>query len=114
MTDPQVREVATVEDIDGLSVRVGVDYDAVTIGGHRFAGEALVKFRRAFVTADEVARRQGAEMAAAGEPDREAECGYCTTHITLAGGEWRADDWTTACTDTSAPYVPHKPKEADQ
>lgn len=41
----------------------------------------------------------------------EAECSHCTTRITLLGGSWTADDSTTACTDTSAPYVAHKPEE---
>jgi hypothetical protein len=31
--------------------------------------------------------------------------------ITMLGSHWTTDDGTTACTDTSAPYVPHKPKE---
>lgn len=43
-----------------------------------------------------------------------AECGYCTTRITLLGGDWLADDGGTTCTDASAPYVPHKPKAADR
>jgi len=39
------------------------------------------------------------------------ECGHCGDRITLLGGAWTTEDGTTACTDTSAPYVPHKPKE---
>ena len=45
------------------------------------------------------------------EDARDAECSYCTTHITLIDSEWWADDGTLACTDTSAPYVPHRPVE---
>jgi hypothetical protein len=41
-----------------------------------------------------------------------SECGHCGDRITLLGGAWTTEDGTTACTDTSAPYVPHKPKEA--
>jgi hypothetical protein len=36
MTDPNVYEVDSIEDIDGASLRIGVDYDAVSIGTHRF------------------------------------------------------------------------------
>jgi hypothetical protein len=42
---------------------------------------------------------------------REAECAFCATHVTLIDGGWWADDGTLACTDTSAPYVPHKASE---
>jgi hypothetical protein len=38
-------------------------------------------------------------------------CRHCREHITLLGGEWTTGDGTTACTDTSAPFVPHKPQE---
>lgn len=38
-------------------------------------------------------------------------CTFCKEYITLLGGSWTTDDGTTACTDTSAPYVPHKPEE---
>ena len=38
-------------------------------------------------------------------------CGHCGERITLLADHWTADDGTTACTDPSAPYVPHKPKE---
>lgn len=50
---------------------------------------------------------------ACGAPMRpESECSFCSAHITLRSGEWTADDYTLACTDTSAPYVPHKPNGA--
>lgn len=38
-----------------------------------------------------------------------SECSHCGDRITLLGGAWTTEDGTTACTDTSAPYVPHKP-----
>jgi hypothetical protein len=41
----------------------------------------------------------------------EGECAFCGEHITMLGGSWTMDDGQTACTDTSAAYVPHKPKE---
>lgn len=40
------------------------------------------------------------------------ECSFCGVGITVLGGQWTTDDGTIACTDTSAPFVPHKPKEA--
>lgn len=49
----------------------------------------------------EIASREGAV----------AECDYCKEHITMLGGMWTEDDGGTACYDTSAPYVPHKPEE---
>lgn len=41
----------------------------------------------------------------------EAECAFCTTHLTFRLGEWMDDCYRSACTDTSAPFVAHKPKE---
>jgi hypothetical protein len=41
----------------------------------------------------------------------EAECSFCGEHITLLADSWTTDDGTIACTDTSARFVPHKPKE---
>jgi hypothetical protein len=41
-----------------------------------------------------------------------AECSFCGAGIVLLGGSWTEDvDGTIACSDTSAPFVPHKPKE---
>jgi hypothetical protein len=42
----------------------------------------------------------------------DGECVFCGQRIRLLGGEWTTDDGTIACTDTSAAFVPHKPKEA--
>jgi hypothetical protein len=47
-----------------------------------------------------------------GEANPDAQCSFCGNDITLIGGSWTTDEGTTACTDTSAPYVPHKPKES--
>ncbi len=39
-------------------------------------------------------------------------CGFCGAGIILLGGSWTEDeDGTIACTDTSAAFVPHKPKD---
>jgi len=42
-----------------------------------------------------------------------SECSRCKERITLIADRWTGDDGDTSCTDTSAPYVPHKPKEAE-
>jgi hypothetical protein len=39
-------------------------------------------------------------------------CGHCREHITLIAGDWTDDDGTIACSDLSAPFVPHKPAGA--
>jgi hypothetical protein len=39
----------------------------------------------------------------------ESACGFCGEHITLIWGDWTDDDGVTACSDTSAPFVPHGP-----
>lgn len=59
------------------------------------------------------ARRAASETAqpVTAQNGTEAECAFCTTHIIIIDGEWWADDGTLACTDTSAPFVPHKPAE---
>lgn len=41
----------------------------------------------------------------------ESECSFCGEHIKLLGDMWTAGDGTVGCTDTSAPFVGHKPKE---
>ena len=41
-----------------------------------------------------------------------SECGHCYERITLLADQWTTDDGTVACTDMSAPFVPHKPKES--
>lgn len=71
MSDPYVREIGTVADFDGDPLRVGVDYDTVTVGGvartweWRFAPaqveEFLVLFARACTAAGANKRRMDAE-----------------------------------------------------
>ncbi len=56
-------------------------------------------------------RKTAPPRAAVAKAPEVAECSHCGARITLLGDAWTADDGTTACTDTSAPYVPHKPKE---
>jgi hypothetical protein len=41
----------------------------------------------------------------------ESTCGFCDEHLTLRLGEWMDDCYGSACTDTSAAFVPHKPEE---
>jgi hypothetical protein len=38
-----------------------------------------------------------------------AVCSFCREAITLLADHWTTGDGTTACTDTSAAYVAHKP-----
>jgi hypothetical protein len=51
VADPYVRELGRVQDIDGIPVTVGVDYDCVTISGARLTGAALEEFARLFIAA---------------------------------------------------------------
>jgi hypothetical protein len=46
VADPYVRELGRVQDIDGIPVTVGVDYDCVTISSARLTGAALEEFAR--------------------------------------------------------------------
>ena len=43
-----------------------------------------------------------------------ATCGFCDAAITLLADHWTDEDGITACADTSAPYVPHKPAETKE
>ena len=43
-----------------------------------------------------------------------AVCGFCRAAITLLADHWAGGDGDTACTDTSAPYVPRKPAETKE
>jgi hypothetical protein len=63
-----------------------------------------------------VIARLRAAMAAAPEPEPpRSECSFCRAPIVLLGGTWTDDaDGTTACYDTSAPYVPHKPAKTEE
>ena len=68
MADRHVRRVGEVFDIDELPVRIGVDYDTVTIGvgiGEiRLNQRQAEEFAQAFVSACWQAAMQQAEMAA--------------------------------------------------
>ena len=44
MSDPYVREVGAVQDMDGQHLKMGVDYDSVTIG---LPGILLFRFTQA-------------------------------------------------------------------
>jgi hypothetical protein len=68
MADARVRFVGQVEDMDGMPVKVGVDYDAVTIQAWgapiRFQSAAAEEFAQLYVSACWQAARQAGEMAA--------------------------------------------------
>ncbi len=51
MADPYVRCLGAVEDIDGLAISVGVDYDAVTVGLWRLTSGQAEEFAQLFVSA---------------------------------------------------------------
>jgi hypothetical protein len=87
MADPRVRFVGQVEDMDGMPVKVGVDYDAVTIQAHgtpiRFQSAAAGEFAQLYLSACWQAARQAGEMAAEAVPDEvkptttvPLECGH--------------------------------------
>ena len=100
------------------------------MGSRRYSRQTNGRFRRAtlentFGLSVEVcpACRRMSPYRAGGEPPENChacgsvlrpvgECSHCEARITLLGDCWTTDDGTTACTDTSAPYVPHKPKDA--
>jgi hypothetical protein len=70
MSDPNVRELGRVKDIDDSPVTVGVDYDTVTVGNylyaHRLGLEQAEQFAQLFVSAawqaGQNARRLGDEV----------------------------------------------------
>jgi hypothetical protein len=51
MPDPCVYETGRMTDIDGCEVPFGVDYDAVTVDGHRFPLAAVPLLRAVIDTA---------------------------------------------------------------
>lgn len=81
MTDPYVRVVDHVEDIDGRTIYLGVDYDTVTIhldryipgGGVRLESAAAEDFSRAYTAACIEAARQAGTAARAAELRAAAE-----------------------------------------
>ena len=64
MADQWVSWVGHVEDIDGVPLGIGVDYDCVTIGGCRFSLSECDQFAQLFVRACWQASAQQAERAA--------------------------------------------------
>ena len=65
MTGPYVRTIGAVEDMDGVTVAVGVDYDAVTVSAPgRFTLEQAGEFARLFTSAWREAERQRGQLAA--------------------------------------------------
>src|SRR5580704_10481698 len=64
MSNPDVHEVGHVEDIDGLTVRIGVDYDAAVVGRHRFGAEGRERFSQLWVRACHEADGRETEAAA--------------------------------------------------
>lgn len=64
MADPYVRVVGYVHEDGGHLVPVGVDYDTVTIGGHRFGSAAAEELARLFVGACWEAAHQRGQLAA--------------------------------------------------
>lgn len=66
--DPHVRIIGTVEDIDGVTVAIGVDYDAVTVShGGRFGAQGREKFAHLFAAASWRADEQARFMTEAGQ-----------------------------------------------
>jgi hypothetical protein len=51
MGDPYIRVTGHVEDIDGVQLAVGVDYDTVTIGRWRLGLSMCEEFGRLFIAA---------------------------------------------------------------
>jgi hypothetical protein len=56
VSNPDVREIGTVTCVHGSVLRVGVDYDAVTINGVQLGPEARDDFARLYFAADEAAK----------------------------------------------------------
>lgn len=67
MSNPYVREVGAVQDMDGQHLKMGVDYDSVTIGLpgillFRFTQAQAEEFAQLFVSAVWQAGQQKARM----------------------------------------------------
>ena len=74
MADPYVRETGRTEDMDGIALAVGVDYDAVSLGhGHhtgpvwRLTQAQAEEFAHLFVAACWEAGQNARRMAEAGD-----------------------------------------------
>jgi hypothetical protein len=57
MADPNVYRISGIEDIDGRTLTVGVDYDTVTIGEYRLRLAAVEELAALLVSATLVAAR---------------------------------------------------------
>jgi hypothetical protein len=64
VSDPYVREVGEVFDLDEHSVTIGVDYDSVTIDEFRFTQAQAEEFAHYFVSACWQAGQNARQMAA--------------------------------------------------
>ena len=65
-SDAPVRDIGTVKDVHGYVIRVGVDHDAVTIGGAAYAmlgPEVRDDFAKLYFAADEAVKAWAAEHA---------------------------------------------------
>ena len=70
MADPMVRWMGSVEDIDGATLVVGVDYDTVNVDGRRLNSAQTEAFAKLFVQACWQASANAAQMAAEDMADR--------------------------------------------
>ena len=102
------------------------------MGSRRFSRQSNGRFRRATLentfglTVDVCPACRRINSRAVGEAPAEnchacgatlrptATCVSCGAVITLLADHWTGEDGDTACTDTSAPYVPHKPAETEE
>jgi hypothetical protein len=76
MSDPRVRDIGQVEDIDGQVLIIGVDYHALVLRepgqmgkSWRLESAAAEEFAQLYVSACWQAARQAGEMAAEAVPD---------------------------------------------
>lgn len=67
MSNPHVREVGSVTCVHGSVLRVGVDYDAVTLNGVQLGPEVRDDFARLYFAADEAAKDWAAAEASAAQ-----------------------------------------------
>ena len=78
MSNPYVRDIGTVECVFGSTVRVGVDYDSVTVNGVPLGPEVRDEFMKLFMQAD-------TEAKAWAEVNAEPEClaSHCPPSATV-------------------------------
>lgn len=62
MADPAVRILGHVWDIDGRALQVGVDYDTITIGGHRIGLAAWTELTTLGAAAEAAALAKRTEL----------------------------------------------------